>query len=280
MKIGFIDYYLDEWHANNYPRLLSDKSGGEITIGSAYGKIASPITGTTTEQWCEKFGIRKADTIEQVIEENDCLIVLSPDTPEQHPELCRLPLSSGKRTYVDKTFAVTGRTAAEIFAVAEEHGTPCFSSSALRFANEIKAADRNGIDYISSRGPGEYSNYGIHQVEPIVTLMGADVRRVMSIGTKKTPGLLIDYKDGRRAVMNNWGWEHGPFNFHIRYDDGHISSIADCSDYFDNFITDLIDFFRTGDVKVSHAETIAIMGILEKGRMAFDDPDRWFDIND
>ena len=33
MKIGFIDYYLDEWHANNYPKFFADASNGEITIG-------------------------------------------------------------------------------------------------------------------------------------------------------------------------------------------------------------------------------------------------------
>ena len=278
MKIGFIDYYLDEWHANNYPKFFADASNGEITIGSAYGEIASPITGMTSEQWCEKYGIRHAASIEQVIEENDCLVVLSPDTPEQHPHLCQLPLSSGKRTYVDKTFATSKKIAAEIFAVAEAHNTPCFSSSALRFSNEVKSADKEGIDFIGSRGPGEFSNYAIHQVEPIVTLMGADVRRVMSIGTPATPGLLIDYKDGRRATMNNWGWGHGAFNFCIKYNDGKVANIADCSDYFANFIVDLVDFFRTGDVKVSHAETIAIMGILEKGRLAMDDPDHWYDI--
>ena len=63
MKIGFIDYYLDEWHANNYPKFLADASNGEITIGSAYGEIASPITGVTSEQWCEKYGIPYPDTV-------------------------------------------------------------------------------------------------------------------------------------------------------------------------------------------------------------------------
>ena len=28
MKIGFIDYYLDEWHSNNYPELIAKASGG------------------------------------------------------------------------------------------------------------------------------------------------------------------------------------------------------------------------------------------------------------
>ena len=276
MKVGFIDYFLDEWHANNYPKLFADASNGEVVVGSAYGMIASPRTGMTSEQWCENFGVKHAATIEQVIEENDCLVVLSPDNPEMHPELCKLPLASGKRTYIDKTFACSRKEAEEIFANAEAHNTPCFSSSALRFANEVKAADKNGIDFISSRGPGVFPIYAIHQVEPIVTLMGSEVRRVMSIGTAKTPGLLIDFKDGRRATMNTY--ESGAFNMQIKYASGNVAVIPDCSDYFTNFIVDLIDFFRTGDVKVNHAETIAIMGILEKGRMALEDPEHWYEI--
>lgn len=276
MKVGFIDYYLDEWHANNYPKLFADASNGEVVVGSAYGKIASPHSGMTSEQWCEKFGVKHATSIEEVIEENDCLVVLSPDNPEMHPELCTLPLASGKRTYVDKTFATSRKAAEEIFANAEAHGTPCFSSSALRFANEIRAADKNGIDFISSRGPGVFPIYAIHQVEPIVTLMGSDVRRVMSIGTAKTPGLLIDFADGGRATMNTYG--SGAFNLQIKYADDHVAVIPDCTDYFPNFIVDLVDFFRTGDVKVDHAQTIAIMGILEKGRMALDDPEHWYNV--
>lgn len=276
MKVGFIDYYLDEWHANNYPKLFADASNGEVTVGSAYGQITSPHSGMTSEQWCEKFGVKHATSIEEVIEENDCLVVLSPDNPEMHPELCTLPLASGKRTYVDKTFATSRKAAEEIFANAEAHNTPCFSSSALRFANEIRAAEKNGIDFISSRGPGVFPIYAIHQVEPIVTLMGSDVRRVMSIGTAKAPGLLIDFADGRRATMNTYG--SGSFNLQIKYANDQVAVIPDCTDYFPNFIVELVDFFRTGDVKVDHAQTIAIMGILEKGRMALDDPEHWYTV--
>ncbi len=276
MKIGFIDYFLDEWHANNYPKLFAEASGGEITIGSAYGMIDSPRGGMTTDAWCESFGIKKAASIEQVIAENDCLVVLSPDNPEMHPELCKLPLMSGKRTYIDKTFALSKKEAEDIFAIAEANNTPCYSSSALRFATEIKALDKNGIDFISSRGPGVFDIYAIHQVEPIVTLMGSDVRRVMSIGTAATPGLLIDYRDGRRATMNTWS--AGDFNMQLKYASGNVTNVPTCSDYFPNFIADLVDFFRTGEVKVAHDETIAIMAILEKGRAALADPEHWQEI--
>ena len=43
MQVGFIDYYLDEWHANNYPRMLKELTGGEVEVAYAYGQIPSPI---------------------------------------------------------------------------------------------------------------------------------------------------------------------------------------------------------------------------------------------
>ena len=41
-KIGFIDYYLDEWHANNYPKFIKDAVGDEFVIAYAYGEIDKP----------------------------------------------------------------------------------------------------------------------------------------------------------------------------------------------------------------------------------------------
>ena len=39
-KIGFIDYYLDEWHANNYPRMIAEASNGSMAVTGAFGLIA------------------------------------------------------------------------------------------------------------------------------------------------------------------------------------------------------------------------------------------------
>ena len=33
IKVGFIDYYLDEWHANNYVHMLHDYSNDEVYTG-------------------------------------------------------------------------------------------------------------------------------------------------------------------------------------------------------------------------------------------------------
>ena len=84
MKVGFIDYYLDEWHANHYPKMLRDISNGEVEVAYAYGKIPSPITGKTSEEWCREYGVALCETIEEVVEKSDVLIVLSPDNCEMH----------------------------------------------------------------------------------------------------------------------------------------------------------------------------------------------------
>ena len=71
MNIGFIDYYLDEWHANNYPRLLSEATGGKMNVTLAYGHIDSPIGGRTTDKWCADMNIPRAASIEEVCEKSD-----------------------------------------------------------------------------------------------------------------------------------------------------------------------------------------------------------------
>ena len=67
IKIGFIDYYLDEWHANNYPEFIRKASGGKAAAVYAYGHIDSPKGGRTTEQWCKDLGLERCMTIDEVI---------------------------------------------------------------------------------------------------------------------------------------------------------------------------------------------------------------------
>ena len=39
-KIGFIDYFIDEWHANNYPRMIRESSfKGEFDVALAWDMI-------------------------------------------------------------------------------------------------------------------------------------------------------------------------------------------------------------------------------------------------
>ncbi|MFA7637599.1 MAG: hypothetical protein WCX81_07535, partial [Monoglobales bacterium] len=64
IKIGFIDYFLSEWHADMYPKWIEEKTGGKYKVCYAYGKIDSPVGGMTNKEWAEKMGIELLSSIE------------------------------------------------------------------------------------------------------------------------------------------------------------------------------------------------------------------------
>lgn len=277
IKIGFIDHYLDEWHANNYPAFIAEHGGEDFKVCYAYGEIDKE-GGLTTDEWCEKFGVERCMTIKEVVEKSDCIIVLSPDHPERHLELCREPLSSGKPVYVDKTFAPTKEIAQQLVAIGEEHNTPFFSSSALRFATELADVKRDGICFINSRGPGNFDTYAIHQIEPIVVLMGSEAERIMSVGSGKYESMVIEFSNGRRAVMSHYGWTGPDFEMLINYDDGTTYKVPAFNDYFPNFIKALCEFFKTGIPFADHSETVSVMGIIEAGGKALKSNCEWIEV--
>ena len=277
-KIGFIDYYLDEWHANNYPEIIKKQSNGRYEVCYAYAKIDSPIGGMTNKEWSEKYNIPLLDTIEEVIEKSDLLIVLSPDNPEMHLELTDLALKSGKLVYVDKTFAPDKETAIKIFENAHAHGTKCFSSSALRFVTELKEIDCDKIYKIYTEGPGSYEVYSIHQIEPVMSLMKCRAKRVMALSDIAHPSLLIEFEDGRCVQMYQRLAGSGSFRITVCYEDN-TADIHDIkSNYFSLFIDAMIEFFDTGIIPVPCEQTIDVIAVREAGFKAFENPFTWINI--
>lgn len=281
-KVGFIDYYLDEWHANNYPKFLKDASDGRYEVCFAYGMIDSPIGGMTNQEWAEKYGVTLLDTIEEVIEKSDVLIVLSPDNPEMHEVLTELPLQSGKLVYVDKTFAPDKASALRIFENADKHGTKCYSSSALRFSAELDEIHTEEIYKLYSTGVGTYEMYSIHQIEPIVRLMQTEAKRVMFLGDMEHPSMLIEFADGRTVQMlqvTKWTRDRAcAFAIDVIDKENHAAEYAIKSDYFALFIKEMVAFFDTGVIPVPHEDTIQVIAIREAGLKAAKKPYTWIEV--
>lgn len=277
IKVGFIDYYLDEWHANNYPKLLKEHSDGRYEVVCAYG-MADPKDSylRTNKKWSEDMGIELVSTIEEVIERSDVLIVLSPNNPELHEELCKLPLASGKLTYVDKTFAPDRETAERIFAYADAHNTKCYSSSALRFTTEVVGWDRSNIRAIYAEGPGSMDTYSIHLIEPIVSLMECRAKDVMFIGDSANPSLIIRFEDGKIAHMRQCS--NTKFKFTTIDDKNTATESPIESDYFALFIDSLVKFYDTGEVPVPHSQTVDVIAVRTAGLKARNNPYTWIEV--
>lgn len=282
-KIGFVDYYLNEWHANKYPawiKEISARKGLDYKVCYAYGEIAAPHDGKTSADWCAENGIEECRTIDELCEKSDFIIILSPDNAEKHLQYAEAVLRYKKPTYVDKTFAPDVGQAKKIFDISEKFCCPICSSSALRFADELKGL-KEVENMISIGGGLTYDIYAIHQIEMIVRLMGSDVKRIMATQNTKSINLTMEYSDGRRAsLIQNVYCSKMPFILlteHSNTRETRYTVIQ--SDFFVNFIDALLDFFETGIKVAQKQETLAVIGLIESGKRALDRPDSWIDVN-
>jgi len=283
--IGFIDEYLDNWHAQNYPGLIAKSSlGDQFEVAMAWELRPAPQSGATIDQWCEKHKVAKAKRLAEVVSDCDCIAVLAPRDASTHEQLADLALRSGKPVYIDKPFAPNVAAAKRLFAKAKRHNTPMYSSSALRFGSAlVKAlagplADKN-VKFVATRGSGMFAEYAIHQIEMLVMTLGTGATRVMQQGNATVQLMLIDYGDGRRGTINlapshdfslmaAWG----------KPGDGGSYRIDQMDDFFPRFIDAMLEFFRTGRVPVPAPQTIEIAALLQAGCEALEKPDQWLDV--
>ena len=274
-KIGFVDYYLSEWHANNYPawiREACEKTGSEYGLAYAWAEEdISPVDGRSTDEWCREFGAERCATIAELCEKSDVIIVLAPSNPEKHLGYCSEVFKYGKRTYVDKTFSPDFKTAKQMFDIAAAHGTPFFTSSALRYADELKGL--SDVRRLKTTGGGSnLPEYAVHQVEMVVKLMGGAEK----IRAEKTDGAFvfdIVFSDARTASM-----KYAPeLSFSVCADGAEYTAIK--SPFFVGLIADVLSFFDSGLTSFDGSETLEAMRLREGAIRAADSLGEWISLN-
>lgn len=275
-KIGFVDYYLDEWHANNYPEWIKAKNRG-FEVAYAYGETDMP-DHKTNAQWCKDNNIEQCLTIEELCEKSDVVVILSPDNSERHLMYAEKVLPFGKLTYIDKTFAPDVETAQKIFDLSEKYNCTICSTSALRYATELK--DLNNVESMISVGGGlTYDIYAIHQLEMIVKLMGADVKRVIATQPSPSVNLTFEFKNGKRAGLIQNVYCGMPFTLLTKHQNEKDTKCTEIrSDFFQFFIDGLLDFFESGKVMATKDETLAVIKLIENGKKALLNIDNWIEL--
>ena len=280
-KIGFIDYFIDEWHANKYPGMIRGSSfKDDFEVALAWEMIKKdgkkPI-----DVWCREQNVKQASSIGQVVEECDCIVVLSPDNAEMHEELADLPLKSGKPVYIDKPIAPDLATAKRLYAKAEKHGTPLMSSSALRFGSGLEKTIQDigseKVNYVAVQGGGTFNTYAIHQLEMLVMLMGTNAKKVMQAGGDNSNLLIVDYGNGRRGTVNLI--QGHAFRLSASYGQNKCAVINDMPDFFQRFIEAMLKFFDTKISDIPLNQTFEIAALIEAGTKALEIPDKWILVN-
>lgn len=270
-KIGFVDLYISEWHANNYPAWIgaaAERLGLSYELAYAYAEQnISPVDGRSTDEWCNTFGAKKCDTIDELCKKSDAIIVLAPSNPEVHLRLAKAVLKYKKPTYIDKTFAPDYKTAQEIYAIGEEYGTPFFSSSALRYASELEAI-KDARDLMLTGGGSNFPEYAVHQIEMLVKVLGTDAKsvRAETFGTRLQ--LSVCFESGKTGTMI-----YAPDMGFTLYAKGesksHHREIT--SDFFPSLIEAILLFFESGTLPFDKKETLAAMRLREGALLAAQD---------
>ncbi|MBR6579472.1 MAG: Gfo/Idh/MocA family oxidoreductase [Clostridia bacterium] len=270
-KIGFVDYFISEWHANNYPAWIdriAAEMGVDYKVAYAWAELeTSPVDGITTAEWCEKFGAEPCATIDELCEKSDVIVILSPSNPETHLRYAEAVLKHGKRTYIDKTFAPDSAVAKEIFALGEKYGTPFFSTSALRYATELDAVDAPDSLLVTGGG-SNLPEYFIHLGEMVVKKMGA-IQSVKATANGSQWIIQAKTTSGKDATMI-WGASM-PYGAYMTKS-GKETWKSLKSPFFDGLIADMLNFFETGKASFDCAETLEVMALRDAALAAVENP--------
>ena len=262
-KIGLIDYYINEWHALNYPSFLANIKNSvneEFAITDFYAEIDHP--NLSSKEFETKYGIHECASLDELCRSCDCLMVLYPDNPERKFEVVKKVIKYKKPIFVDKTFMNAFEEAKEIIELAEKEGTPLFTSSSLRYADEVK--ELGEVDSLLVIAPSVHlSDYWIHPLEIVVTKMGGKALRAKLSKSGVHHMLSIEYPENKSAliVIAEGG---NAQDFFISGNGKFKQNLVRCaSPYFENEMKEILKFFINKKAPFNKEETLCAMRLRD-----------------
>jgi predicted dehydrogenase len=280
LRIGMVG--LDTSHCPAFAQLLHDRSaphwvpGARVVVAFPGGSRAFAPSYTRVERFTEQmrteFGVEVVDSIEAVAERCDAVFLESSDG-RQHLEQFRRLAPARKPVFIDKPLATSLAEAREIFALAERHGTPVMSCSALRYSQGIAAlAAGERVQGAVASGPAElrpdfpgYFWYGIHAAEVLFTKMGRGCRRVRVEAADQADVITAHWADGRvGAVVAHRlpGCHDFACTVFTEHGVQQATNREGPPDYA-RMLPHVLDFCRTRQPAVDPAETLEIVAFLE-----------------
>jgi predicted dehydrogenase len=246
-------------------RVVAAYPGGSPDVAASRDRVEG-----YTRQLRDEFKVEIVDSIAELLGKVDVVLLESVDG-RPHLEQARPVLRAHKPVFIDKPVAGSLADAIAIFDLARETGTPCFSSSSLRFSpgvvairNDPKVGEIQGCDAYSPCALEEHHPdlfwYGVHGVETLFTIMGTGCRTVSRVQTKETEFVTGVWADGRvgtfRGLRGKAGYGATVFG---------TKGIGQSGGYggYEPLVVEICKFFKTGKAPVEPAETLEIFAFME-----------------
>jgi predicted dehydrogenase len=282
LQVGIIGF--DTSHVPAFTRILNDESdphhvsGAKVVCG--YPSFSPDIesshsrVGGFTEEVSTKWDVEMVDSIEELIERVDAVLLESVDG-RRHLAEARPVIEAGLPVYVDKPLAHNYEDAAEIVRLADERDCPLFSSSSLRYdANiaaiaadpelgNVRACDAFSPATLHPTNPGLFW-YGVHGVEILYTFMGPGCRSLVCNSTDEYDLVVAHWADGRLASMR--GTRAGAHDYGATvFGENKVAQTLYSREVplYAQLLEEIVPFFRSGEPPVDPQETLEMMAFMQ-----------------
>ncbi|MFV0442298.1 MAG: Gfo/Idh/MocA family oxidoreductase [Planctomycetaceae bacterium] len=272
MRIGIIG--LDTSHAVAFTKLINAAEPlpvfQGIRIVAAYPQGSpdiessiSRVPGYTEE--VKKLGVEIVDSIDELVSRVDA-VLLETNDGRPHFEQVLPVLKAKKPVFVDKPIAASLEDAVAILEAARYYGTPCFSSSSLRWMGQVQEVRRGeygpvvGCDTYSpcsleATHPDLYW-YGIHGVEGLFAVMGTGLKSVARTQTENFEQVTGVWQDGRIGTFR--GLRTGARGYGGTAFCEKKTVVLGPYQGYQPLVESIIHFYKTGEAPVSTEETLEI----------------------
>ncbi|HID77243.1 MAG TPA: Gfo/Idh/MocA family oxidoreductase [Planctomycetaceae bacterium] len=278
LRAGIIG--LDTSHAIAFTKVLNDPNApGELAgvqVVAAYpgGSRDLPASWERVPKYTEQMrgmGVEICDSIEALLEKVDVVLLESLDG-RPHLEQARPVIDAGKPLFIDKPMAGSLADVLEIFRLARQAGVPCFSSSSLRYGEQVQQMRHDppigritGCAAFSPCSLEEHHPdlfwYGVHGVEPLFAIMQTGCQQVTRVQTESTELAVGVWADGRVGTFR--GRRSKPHGYGVTvFGEKGVALVGKFQGYTP-LLVEICRFFKTGKPPVHEEETIEIFAFME-----------------
>ncbi len=279
LRVGIIG--LDTSHVTAFTKVLNapDAKGdvAGMRVVAAYPGGSPDVTSSRervegfTRQLRDEYKVEIVGSVEALLEKVDVVLLESVDG-RKHLEQAEPVLKAHKPVFIDKPVAGSLADAVRIYQLAEQTGTPCFSSSSLRYSpairklkedpkvGEVIGCDAYGPCPVEEHHPDLFW-YGVHGVEALFTVMGTgcvSVTRVRTDGTELVTGTWEGGRVGTFRGIRSGKADYGVLAFGTKG-----VALGQGSGGYDPLLVEIGKFFRTKQPPVSARETLEIFAFME-----------------